>query len=331
MKIYNSDGWVNWDYLCGLTSSFLMVVGARGTGKTYGLMKYLIEKKQPFIYLRRLQAQLDICKTESGNPFRKLNIDLNMDIRPKRQSRSVEFYNGETLVCVGVALSTVATVRGFDFSAYDYIVFDESIPMVGEKPIKQEFSAFLNFYETVNRNRELSGQNAVKAILLGNANQLINPYFTGWHFTKTALKMIRGGQMVYNTPDKSRTMVLLMNSPISQKKAETALYKNADDDFITMAIDNAFRTDATIIGSKPLKEYIHIVSIGEIGIYKHKSKREYYVCSVKSEPYYDDFGMSLKLFRNDFAMLRLIYMTKKLFIFESYEEEILFRNYIKLE
>lgn len=333
MKIYNNDGWIDWGYIHSLGIPFNMVVGARGTGKTYGLFKFLVENNYRFVYLRRLQTQLDLCASVSGNPFQKLNADTGNILLPFRNDKLIEFKydkKDKNPVCVGCALSTVSTVRGFDFSGYDYIVFDECIPMVGEKPIKAEFTAFLNFYETVNRNRELIGSKPVQAFLLGNANQLLNPYYTGWKFTKTALKMIRGKQMVYTTPDKTRLMILLLDSPISRKKMDTALYKNANSDFITMAIDNAFRTDETTIASKPLKEYNHVVSIGEIGIYRHKSRSEFYVSAITSKPYYDSYGMQWKLFLSDFYMLRTIYMQKHNFIFESYEIEILFREYLKL-
>lgn len=334
MKLYNKEGWVNWDYICGLNRAFIMVVGARGTGKTYGLFKKLVEEEKPFIYVRRLQAQLDISKTESGNPFRKLNKDLCLDIQPAKAGKQAEFRRdgGQgDIAALGVALSTVATVRGFDFSGYDYIVFDEAVPMIGEKPIKDEFSSFLNFYETVNRNRELEGLPAVKCIMLGNANQLINPYFAGWKFTKTAVKMILSGQMVYTTPDQSRTMIMLLNSPISKAKSETMLYKNATADFISMALDNAFRTDETCIASRPLAEYNHLVSVGDIGIYKHKSKREYYVSNITQNPKYDDYGIGLKMFNSDYYILKSIYLCNKYFVFESYENEILFRNYLSIK
>ena len=52
MKVYDRNGWVNWGYFCCLRRSFIMVVGARGVGKTYGLMKWLIENGKPFIYIR---------------------------------------------------------------------------------------------------------------------------------------------------------------------------------------------------------------------------------------------------------------------------------------
>ena len=332
-KLYDKEGWINWPYILSKQAAFIMVVGARGVGKTYGVMRELRERKQPFIYLRRLKTQIDNCGKNTGNPFKRLNIDCGWNILPFSVGGNIEFRendrNGD-LVAVGVALSTVATVRGIDFSDFNYIVFDEAVAMIGEKPIKNEFEAFLNFYETVNRNRELIGERPVQAILLGNANKLSNPYFTGWHFMKTSLKMLRGKQMVYQTPDSSRIMIMLQDSPISKRKAETAVYQNCTDGFVSMALDNVFRTDETKIKSEPLKEYNHLVSIGEIGIYRHKSERRYYVSSKVQTPYYDDFGISLMMFRQDFIMLRVNYLIAKNVLFEDYESELLFREYFDL-
>ena len=251
-KIYTSDGWVNWDYILDQEASFISVVGARGVGKTYGIFKKLTGEGKKFIYLRRLKSQLDQCGKPEGNPFKKINDDTGRDIKPFPSGGIISFREVDktgNLVAVGVALSVVANIRGIDFSDYDYIVFDEFIASAGERPIKNEFSAFLNFYETVNRNRELEGKSAVTCIMLGNANTLINPYFSAWHFMKTAVRMITGGQMVWRSADKTRITILLLQSPISEQKKQTALYQNATDDFIEMALDNAFRTDETKIKS----------------------------------------------------------------------------------
>ena len=329
-KIYTKDGWVNWDYLLEQSASFLPVVGARGTGKTYGVFKKLINEKKKFLYIRRLKSQLDQCSKQEGNPFKKINEDLGTDIRPFPSGGIISFRHEDKageVVALGVALSVVANIRGMDFSDIDYIVFDEFIASTGEHPIRNEFQAFLNFYETVNRNRELEGKPAVTCIMLGNANTLINPYFAGWHFMKTAIRMIAGNQMVWRSPDNTRMVVLLLSSPISQRKRETALYQNADNDFIEMALDNSFRTDETNIRSEPLSEYIHIVSVGELGIYKHKSERKYYVSSTQAnKPYYDSFGIGLKMFTQDYYMLRVHYMVSKNVWFESFELEIIFRE-----
>lgn len=329
-KIYESNGWVNWDYIMIQQERIISVVGARGVGKTYGCFKKLIKEKKRFIYLRRLKSQLDQCSRPEGNPFKKINDDLNMDIKPFAGAGMVSFRNAEKtgeIVAVGVALSVVANLRGIDFSDFDYIVFDEFIPSIGERPIKNEFSAFLNFYETVNRNRELQGKQAVQCFMLGNANTLINPYFSGWHFMRIAIKMISGKQMVWRSEDNTRMVLLLLNSPISQQKRNTALYQNANKSFIEMAIDNVFRTDETNIKSEPLTEYNHIVSVGEIGIYRHKSERKYYVSATQQQkPFYDDFGIGLKMFQQDFFMLRVHYMTSKNVWFESFELEVIFRE-----
>lgn len=137
--------------------------------------------------------------------------------------------------------------------------------------------------------------------------------------------------MVWRGPENNRMVILLFDSPISERKAETALYKNANDDFMSMALDNAFRTDETKVKSEPLKEFIHIVSVGEIGIYKHKTERRYYVSSTISQDlYYEPFGITLKMFQQDYYLLRVSYMTRKNFTFENYENEILFRSYFDM-
>ena len=329
-KLYQSDGWVNWDYILEQPASFVSVVGARGVGKTYGIFKKLITAGEKFIYLRRLKSQLDQCGKLEGNPFRKLNLDLGREITPYSSGGIIMFRSGDKtgdIAAAGVALSVVANVRGIDFSDYNYIVFDEFIASIGERPIKNEFQAFLNFYETVNRNRELEGKAPVKCIMLGNANTLINPYFSAWHFMKTAVRMITGNQMVWRSSDQSRMVILLLHSPISERKKDSVLYQNATSDFIEMALDNSFRTDETNIRSEPLTEYIHMVSIGEIGIYKHKSERRYYVSGTQGDtPYYDAFGIGLKMFQQDYYMLRVHYMVSKNVWFESFELEIIFRE-----
>lgn len=326
-KIYDKQGWVNWDYIISQGAAFTMVVGARGVGKTYGIMKYCIEHDIPFIYLRRLKTQLELCASVDGNPFNKLNTDLEMNIRPQNTRAGVVFADGEKTIALGVALSTVANVRGFDYSRFNMIIFDEAIASDGERPIPKEFNVFLNFYETVNRNRELSGQDPVRCVLLGNANRLTNPYFSGWHFMKTALNMIRGRQMVWFSADRSRMMIMLLDSKISNRKKDTALYKNAGKDFTMMALDNAFRTDGTNIRSMPIREFNHLVSIGDIGIYRHKSERLYYVSFLtRGENTYDAYGMGLKMFQQDFYNLRLFYLINKIVYFENYEAELIFRE-----
>lgn len=340
-KIYQEDGFINWGYLYEETRAFCMAVGPRGTGKTFGLLKELLDRKIKFMYLRRLKTQLDECTKPDTNPFKAVNLATGRNIQPYRAGSGVRFcesetdQSGKTLpveepVCIGAALSTFATIRGADFSDIDAVLFDEAIPMVGERPIKDEFSAFLNFVETVGRNRELQGKPPVKVFLLANANKLSNPYFAGWHFMRTALNMIRGKQMMWRSPDGTRLMVMLLDSPISAKKSKSALYQNASQGFMAMALDNAFRTDETNIRSYKLREFEHVVSVGEVGVYRHKSERFHYVSRViNKNRYYADYGIELKMFRRDFAILTVLYMDRKI-VFEDYESELIFREYLDI-
>lgn len=341
-KIYLDNGYFNAKWAYNECRGYLSVVGARATGKTYGFLKLIIEKEVKFIYLRRLQTQLDASADFDGNPFKKLNTDMGWNIQPFKKKDRLLFYHAEidpesgkfipvgNVLGIGLALSTMSAIKGVDFSDVDCLIFDEFIAMVGERPIKNEFTAFENFVETVARNRELEGRNPLKIIMLANANKLSNPYFTAWGFMKTALKMIKGGQMVWRSGDNSRIMILLNNSPISKKKAETTLYKNASDGFLSMALDNAFRIDATNVQSYSLKECRHIVSVGEIGIYRHKSKRRHYVSeTVNRNNYYEGYGMKLKMFRSDYMLLKNIYLAGAM-DFENFETELIFREYFDL-
>ena len=342
-KIYTPDGWINWDYLYNETVLFCDVVGSRGTGKTYGILEYVIDHGLKFILLRRLQSQINtISGGPDSNPFSALNHDNGWTIEPIRKSGQITFYQTgmddkgkKTTVgdCLGfaMALSTVSTIRGGDWQNVDVIIFDEHIAMIGERPIKDEFTAFLQFVETVNRNRELMGRPPVKCFLLGNANQLCNPYYSGWHFMKTALKMIRGGQMMYRTKNNTRIMVLLLNSPISERKKKTALYsEEGNTDFIRNAIDNSFFTDPTNVKSEPLAGASHIVTIGEIGIYQLKTGKYYVSETVSKNNAYQGQGIELTMARKRFCVLPDLYIYGGI-QFENYDCELLFRAYFNLE
>lgn len=313
----------------------MSITGPRGTGKTYGLLKYIAEHDIRFIYIRRLKSQLDyVVYGEENNPFKSINDDIGTSIYPERKNGTCRFVDTSTdetkVIGYGAALSTVATIRGSDYSDVECVVFDEFIAMKNERPIKAEYQAFMNFLETVNRNRELKGYKPVKVFMLGNANKLMNPYFLEWGFMKTALKMIHGGQMVWRNKDNSRIMILLLNSPISEQKRQTALYQNASDDFISMAIDNSFETDPTAIGARPLTDCRHIVSFGSIGIYQLKSTGEHYVSeTVNKSLYYEENAINLVLFQARFSLLKQLYIYGGI-LFENYDVEMLFREYFNI-
>ena len=60
---------------------FNFLIGGRGIGKTYGMLKEVIARGDKFIYMRRTQKQVDMCAMDSFNPFKTLNNDLGLNIR----------------------------------------------------------------------------------------------------------------------------------------------------------------------------------------------------------------------------------------------------------
>lgn len=334
MSIYLSSGYLDMHSIINNDFTFVFIVGGRGTGKTFGALKETLERSNKFIYMRRTQAELDIVNKPEFNPFKSVSLVTGTTTYFKPISKdSAGIYNGaDDLIGYTVALSTIAKLRSFDASDCDLIIYDEFIPEKHARPIKEEGSAFLNAYETINRNRELSGDKPVKMVCLANANRADNPIFMELGLISVVEKMKNKGLEVWADRNRSIMVISLVESQISKAKRETALYKlTKGSDFERMSLENNFAyDDFSGIAPQKLIEYKPIISIGEICIYKHKSKKLYYVSEHRSgSP--DHYGVSereLTSYRQhywrlwdryiDGAVLFENYLTKSLFIKYTY-------------
>lgn len=81
-KLYLHSGYLNWDAVLKYNVPFNFIVGGRGTGKTYGILKYMSDRKKRFIYMRRTQKQLDIISKPEFSPFKAINADTSSNISP---------------------------------------------------------------------------------------------------------------------------------------------------------------------------------------------------------------------------------------------------------
>ena len=342
MHLYDKNGYVNIPEILKHEAVFIFIYGGRGTGKTYGTLKEMIQGSHEFMYLRRLQAQTDIVKKDDMQPFKTLNTDMGWDIKPFPINKYISaFYEtdytddgkpipkGESLGLLA-SLSTFSNLRGVDGSNIDVMILDEFIPELSERPIKDEASALFNAYETINRNRELKGDDPIKLICLANSNRIDNPIFMELNLVRKAEKIRKDGADYFY--DKKRKMLLidLYKSKISEDKSHTALYElTKGTEFYNMAIKNAFiNEERGRIATKPIKEYKPVVSIGEITVYKHKSKREYYCTGFRSgsPKIYGTGEKDRARFRKDYWYLWQAYM-KNIIVFEEYIIEILFDKY----
>lgn len=346
MGLYLDNGYADIPGILKHGMTFNFCIGGRGTGKTYGALYDAVDNKIKFCLMRRTQSQLETIARPDTSPLKTPVRDMGVDwtCEPVPIGKSVYGYYQTTtdadgkpvhgdLMGYAIALSTVANLRGFDMSDVDLLIYDEFIPETHERSMKNESDAFLNCYETINRNRELQGKKPVQVLCLANANDFACPLLVGLGLVSTIERMITRGKTEYVNPQKSVGIFLLTDSPISQKKAVTALYKlTGGTAFQEMAIKNAFAgTNDPDVYSVRLDEYSPIVIVGECCVYKHKSESLYYVSAHVSGNVgkFSGDGVDMKRFLATHSNLILAVMASKV-IYESHLIKALFLRYCNL-
>lgn len=327
MNVYLPNGYADMHKIMSLPYPLIFVIGGRGTGKTYGACKELLDlpEDEKFFFLRRTQDEADTIGYTDFSPFQPVINDNPGDYAPIVVERlphvktiSGVWYGeinddgklvatGDALGYVG-ALSTIHKIRGFNMSSVTIGVYDEFIP---EKHVaafrggaKGEGDAVLNAYETIDRNRQLKGQKPFKLVCLSNANSIASPIFQSLGIMDSVNRMALKGKQECILGDRGIAIFILRDSKISQAKAETALYKAAGaGDFATMALKNDFSADTYMyIEPQPINEYIIKINLADdVYCYQHKSnRRKWYVTRHRSgtpQRKYNDDEMSKKRFK----------------------------------
>ena len=344
MGIYLDSGYCNIHYILSRGMTFNFIIGGRGTGKTFGALNEVLENHIKFCLMRRTQSQLDTIARPETSPFKAVQAHRpeNWGCVPVSIGKSIYGYYKtvtdpetskpvyEDLLGYAIALSTVANLRGFDLSDTELLIYDEFIPESHERALKNESDAFANCYETINRNRELQGRKPMQVLCLANANDFACPILIGLNLVSTVEKMITQGKEEYINPQKSVGIWLLTDSPISGKKASTALYKlTTGSAFADMAVSNAFAgTNDPDVYSVNLKEYNPIVAVGELYIYRHKSLTQYYISTHPSGTVskYSGDGIDMQRFLSTHKGLIWAAMSGKM-IYETHLVKALFLRY----
>lgn len=294
--LYTSDGWLNVKHILSFGLTTHVIIGGRAVGKTYGVLYESVQENINTILMRRSQTQLDMIANADFSPYNVINEDMGLklplmyfrenknvyNLRPAMLNEKEVYVPAGPCQGYGMALSTVKNLRGFSARDVKWLVFDEFIPEHHEHEIKQEAMAFHNAYETINRNRELQGEEPVKVFLLANANNLASDIIVSLGLVPVIDKMASAGMEEWIDTKRKIGVWLLQNSPISERKKGTGLYAVAGDDFINMALNNRFTIDHANIRPMPIKEYRPISTIAGLVFYKHKSNGSYYVTTHKS-------------------------------------------------
>ena len=290
MKLYDDNGYPNTGLWYISQYPIVLIWGARSIGKTISALIAQTKRNEPFILLRRKQLHADLCMLPEMSPFKTVNNILNTDYTTARIEKNYGgIYHstekdGKTVPSgkpVGyiAALATFANVRGAGMEDVKTVIYDEYTGEKNDRAIKGEESLILNMYETINRNREIDEQNPqppLRAIFLSNSNEFLNPVFSAFNVVDIAEKMIINKKTVVELPERGIILINYLNSPISEKKANTALYRATNNkEFKKMAIENDFNFDTNvkikpqnIAHAKPIAEFSDFFTIYENnGIY----------------------------------------------------------------
>ena len=343
MAQLNSDDFINiYDY-ADTDYPFQIFIGGRGVGKTYSALSgaTVPERKDKFIFMRRTQAELDLLldtdRGEGLNPFKPINKDFGRNIGMKSLVKNMAgIYhreeNEETgkLVHFGqpigyaTALTTIASMRGMDFSDCSDWIYDEFIPEAHVRKIHGECDALLNAYETINRNREFAGVPPINLWLLANSNNIYNPIFVGLGIVSEAEKMKR--RCIVHKYIKERGLAIHILPPkesFVEKKSQTALYKlTKGTQFYDMALGNDFAyNDFSLVAYRKITGYTPVCALDNAYIYRKKGDSEYYVCYAPARcvSFKSSESQDMIRFRQQFGCMLQPYFVAGRLYFESYE------------
>ena len=283
------------------------VVGVRGGGKTFNMIKYGIEKflkdGTQFIYLRRQVVQLDdacVGRDTQGDLFAYIRHEGYFEDHELKvvsdKSGGYNFYIDDKIMGYGKALSTSMSRKSMALPNVGLIIFDEF--MIDDKAKIERYLGqgtnepfiFENFYETVTRGRD------IPVFFIGNAFSMVNPYFIHFNirFKPNPDKDIYKG--------KFWTVVLWRDEAFIKSREKTQFYQaTKDTKFHEHAFGNSFYLDNKDFIKKRSKESEHqfsLVYLGKTyGVWVDWNKGTYYV-STKGANTSRDKTISMSLSDN---------------------------------
>lgn len=339
MNIYTEEGWLDVPHINEVADrndiNFIIIIGKRQVGKTYNVLKFVIDQDKRFMFTRRVKVELEMLEKNVNSPFEK--IYPNKIIFSKESdytgciSRLDKTEEGDKLVRVGTAsaLSTIGSIRGFsamiDGQMITDWVIDEFIPEEQLYKVRNEGDAFLNAHTTINGNRELEGFPCLRTWLLANSNNLNSGILDALKISKEVERMSIRGEETRILKDRG-IMIILPESKkvIELRKQKNGLYKaiGGDSKFSKMAYENEFSyNDFSDVKSEPLREYNPFLTIGKITIHLHKNaKRLYITDKVKARAKYNltDSESGINQFNRQYSDIRAAFLNGRIVFQDMY-------------
>lgn len=310
--------------------SLNILIGARRIGKTFSILDYLVNETDGlFIYMRNKDTQIDSCCTKFGNPFKKYNQVTGRNIYIKNAKECGYIYDGTTddeearLIGYATALSTFDNLRGVSLDDVSDVFFDEFIEK--RKLLFDQFAAFMNFYDTVNDNREAEGREALRVFMASNAQKLNSSILAGYNLIAPIEGMLSSGQRNFS---RGKIWVTFPYAAIIEERKKMGLSEEIEGSrYYEETINNKFANDDfTGISKKKIIEYVGIAEVDGIYIYKHKSNGTLYACNIPCDNvnHYNSSVNRLLLMAGLYPAIASAYAENKLFFSDFTTKAALF-------
>ena len=347
MNLYTKAGWLDTPHISEIADrnniSIIVIIGKRQIGKTYNVLKYMLDSDKRFVLLRGMKTELDMLKRNVNSPFEKIagykgRIYFKADNEYTAGIyRLDEGENGDESINIGMlaALSSIGRIRGFNGDIYSDVVFDEFIPESHLLKVKHGGDAFLNMYTTIAGNRELEGRKPLRVWLLANSNNLDSDILHALNITEIVERMSLRGEESRIIPERGIMIILPDSKVITEKRKEMALYRaiGGDSSFSKMAYENSFAyNDYTDVAQKPLQEYKPLITVGQLIVHLHKNDKTLYITSMmrcQTRETYPDTEFGRMRFIHDYPEIKVAYLNGRI-VFQSMAVKNTFLDFISL-
>ena len=79
--LYLPEGWLNMEYIAEAPEAFIIIIGKRQVGKTYGVLQYMLRHDIYHILLRRTTQELELISSAPDlNPYKAFEPDYHVGL-----------------------------------------------------------------------------------------------------------------------------------------------------------------------------------------------------------------------------------------------------------
>lgn len=307
----------------------------RGPGKTYSFLRGCIERKKPFIYIRRTIGEVLLCMDEESSPFVPLAEDFGWSFTYTKRFEG--FYSVD---CDGefagylVSLSIAFKYKSLNFRMIEYVCLDEYIPRNGEKVNQKEGEMLLDFYMTISRDRVKRGQHHLILVLLANTVNLYCPITRTLGIIDTFSDMAASGEDDRYLPDR-RMHLRHIRWSASIAEDDPIMIGMRDTQWGRAALGGEFAyNDFSKITRHGVKKMFCIAGFvydkTPYWLWKAKNADKFYICQQKGEKVriYDlDIESEQSAFYRDYVIELKNLITDGKLTFSDYSAYYLIYNY----